>query len=535
MGLAGLYTASALAVLFVATLLLCARQLPLVWAALIEWRTGWSRDAALRSVLGSVLVLCGLVLIVVTTMVTLAPALAFDVNATHLPLVHHYASQHALRTPSYLAYGFFPQSIEVLMTAGYIFGGDAAAQMLPPVFFALALMTAYRIGRLCGFDRFASFTGVVFAAATPFLHWTGSVAKNDMALAFFVLVALLGYLRWRETQDFRWVWAAAFFLAAAAGVKHIVVFAVPPLALLFLHALVRQRAPLRQAVVLIAVFLCFGLFWHARTWILTGNPIYPQTAAVAVQPVARYQGSVWSNLILPYLRFPRRVFFEGQRYFESPLNQPLGIMLALFAPFWFIIRRITAAEAACLLFCGLYLAYWFFAIEMVRYAIAPILILSVLTAGRLIGFWRQASKPIQFLVVMASSYVLLFGLLGIAIVEVNAPQLRLFAFRIDRTGYLREALIPYRSLEFVRRTSHPGDCVYAIEACSVVYAPDPSTFDCAMTLKVPAQQILGLIDKKNYRFLVVTTGHPEVVPSGWERAYRDESYEVYTRVPATSP
>jgi hypothetical protein len=530
MGLAGLYTSGALAALFTATLLLSARHLPDIWRAIVESKNAWVTEAEFRSPLGSLLVLFTVVLVVLTLMVTLAPSLSFDVNALHLPLVHYYASQHSLRTPFYLPYGYYPQSMEVLMTAGYILGGDAAAQMLPPVFFALALVTAYRIGRLCGFDRFASYAGVVFSAATPFIHGAGSVAKNDFALAFFILAAVLGYLRWRGTQNFHWVLAAAFFLAAAAGEKHIVIFAIPPLAVLFLHAALRQRTPLREAAMLAAIFLCFGLFWHARTWVLTGNPLYPQTASVAAKGVVPYHSPIWTNVILPYLRFPWRVFFHGQRYFESPLNQPLGITLALCVPFWLIVRkRITAAEAACLLFCGLYFAYWFITVEMLRFAIAPFLILYVLTVSRFVAFWRQASKPIQFSVLLASSYTLLFGLLGVAIIEVNAPQLRYFAFRIDRTGYLREALLPYRAIEFVRRASNPGDLVFGIEACAGVYAPDPSTFDCVMTVHKPPQEILGLINGKDHRFLVMPRGHPELVPPGWRKAYSDEAYEVFTR------
>jgi hypothetical protein len=528
LGLAGLYTPTALVVFFAAALSFGGRQLPGIWAALIAAKNGWAKEAEFQSLFGSLLVLCSLALIVMGTMVILAPSLAFDVLASHLPLAHYYASRHALRTPSYLPYGYYPQSIEVLMTAGYVLGGDGAAQMLPPVFFALALMAAYRIGRLCGFDRFASFAGVVFSAGIPFLHWTGSVAKNDLALAFFILAALLGYLRWLNARDFRWVLAAAFFLASAAGVKHIVIFAIPPLSLLFLHAAWSQPARLRSVAALAGIFIVFGLFWHTRTWLLTGNPVYPAAPAAATTAATTYHGSVWRQLILPYLRFSWDVFFRGRRYFESPLDQPLGITLVLFAPLCLLVRRrIAAAEIACLLFCGLYLAYWAATVEMIRYAVSPFIVLCVLVTGRLIAFWRAAPNSIGFSVLIASAYALLFGLFGIAIQELNAPQLSYFAFRIDKPEYLREALATYRALEFVRWASHPGDRVFSVDACSVAYVRDPAAFDCTMDMNHAPREIRARIEAKDYRFLIVPLNHPELVPAGWDKAYSDKSYDVY--------
>jgi hypothetical protein len=527
LGLAGLYTPAALGAFFAAALLLGARQLPGIGATLIAAENGWTHEMEFRSLFGSLLVLVSLALVVMSTMVILAPSLAFDVLAAHLPLVHNYASQHALRTPSYLPYGYYPQNIEVLMTAGYVLGGDGAAQMLPPVFFALALVAAYRIGRLCGFDRFASFAGVVFSAAIPFLHWTGSVAKNDLALAFFILAALLGYLRWLKARNFQWVLAAAFFLASAAGVKHIVIFAIPPLSLLFLHAAWSQRARLRSVAALAVTFMVFGLFWHTRTWLLTGNPVYPAAAAAATRAAVRYHGSVWQHVIFPYLRFLWEIFFRGRRYFESPLNQPLGIALVLFAPLWLLVRRrIAAAEMACLLFCGLYLAYWAATVDMIRYAVSPFILLTVLVTGRLIAFWRAMPKSIGFSVLIASAYALLFGLFGIAIQELNAPQLSYFAFRIDKPGYLREALATYRALEFVRQASQPGDRVFSVDACSVAYVRDPAAFDCTMWTHQAPPEIRAQIAAKDYHFLIVPSNHTELAPTGWGKVYGDKSFDV---------
>jgi hypothetical protein len=165
----------------------------------------------------------------------------------------------------------------------------------------------------------------------------------------------------------------------------------------------------------------------------------------------------------------------------------------------------------------------------------PRKVLSVLVTGRLIAFWRAMPNSIGFSVLTASAYSLLFGMLGIAILELNAPQLSYFAFRIDKPGYLREALTTYGALEFVNQASQPGDRVFGVDACSVAYVRDPSAFDCTMRTHQTPREIRARIEAKDYRFLIVPSNHPELAPTGWGKAYRDKSYDVLQKTSGSAP
>jgi len=527
LGLAGRYSVPAFLTCILLFLLMGAREIPALWTAFGQLHRGWAGTTELRGWGGTLITVFGAAFVTCSVMVILAPSLAYDVLRVHLPLVHYYAAQHALRTPPYLSYGYFPQGVETLMTMGYVLAGDAAAQMLPPVYFALAMLMGYRIGRMCGLSQFAALTGTLFAAATPLVHWTGSVAKNDLALAFFMLAALHGYLRWRESGDFHSVLAGAFFLAIGAGVKHSVVYAVPPIALLYAHAAIGQPRPVRALAKLAAIFVVFGTFWIARTWLLTGNPAYPFSPEAAL---AGKDATYPWTLAVHFLRLPWDIHFRGRGYFESPLDNPMGIALVLFVPLWALARRkLNRAEGACLLFCALYLPYWALVQGQPRFAIAPILILQVLTAGRVIQFCRGRRPVVRLSLYAASVYALLFGLLGAAIVEINTPQLRYFAGRIDKPEYLREALLPYRAVEFVHDRAHPGDPVLSAEACPFVYAPNPGVFDCIWPVDLGRDNLDALLQRRNYRFLIVPVSRAGEVPGGWQPAYTDESYLIYTR------
>jgi hypothetical protein len=463
-------------------------------------------------------------------MVILAPSLAYDVVRAHLPLVHVYASQHALYTPSYLTYGFFPQAVEMLMTLGYTLGGDPAAQMLPPVYFALALLMVFRIGRICGLGPFPALAGMVFAGTMPFLHWTGSVAKNDLAFAFFVLAALYGYLRWRESADFRWILLGAFFLAMAAGVKDAIVLAAPPLIWLFISAARREPSPVRAIASVAFILLLFGGFWHIRTLLLTGHLVYPLPVGMALSVRGVSRG--WWSVVARCAAVPWEFLFQGRRFFESPLDYPMGIFLTLFVPLWALSRRkINRLEITCLGFSGAYMLYWALVIGRSRFAIAPLSIVCVLTAGAMAHFYRTASRTVKISIVAASAYALLFALLASAIVEINAPQLLYFAGRIDKAGYLRRAMLPYRTLEFLHKDAHSGDAVFSAGNCAVAYAPDPSGFDCILESPRLGDIVKTAMAERKYRYLILPAGHSHLAPPDWPAVYADESFQVYRRDP----
>lgn len=527
LGVAAWYWAWAFVTCLVVFLLLGRRDLPFLWIHFVQIHRAWGVSATWSGWLGTLAVISAIAFGACSLLVILAPSLAYDVLRIHLPLAHSYAAQHALHVPPYLSYGYFPQGVETLMTLGYALAGDPAAQMLPPVYFMLTLLAAFRIGRLCGLSRPGALAGVLFIAATPVIHWTGSVPKNDLAVAFFTLAALLVYLIGRQSGHFQNVLAGAFFLAMAVGIKFSVVYAIPPLVLLFSFAAAKQPRPWRAFLKLAVILLVFGAIWPARTWLITGNPAYPFTPAVAV---STKNASGWEALAVRCLRLPWEIHFHGRAYFESPLEYPMGIALVLFFPVWVLAwRKLNPAERACLFFCALYVPYWAVVQGEPRFAIAPICILLVLTAGRIFMFCRGRRALVRFSLFAASAYALLFGLLGAAITEINAPQFKYLAHRIDRQEYLRETLAPYSALEFLKSVAHPGDPVLSVAACPLLYAPDPAVFDCVWPAEFAGKDLPTFLQRREDRFLILPMPRTNPLPPGWHQIYSDKSYSVYAR------
>jgi hypothetical protein len=270
------------------------------------------------------------------------------------------------------------------------------------------------------------------------------------------------------------------------------------------------------------VFAVCGLGWYLRTFLLTGNPVYPERLGRAVSHLP--QGDDSPDAVERFTRLPWRLVFAGQNYFDCVTPNPLGVTLAVFLPFWvFVRRRRKTAEAVAACFVGVYLVYWAITWVYIRHAIPALSLLTAMLA------WRVAEDR-RLVTRLATAWCLLFALLPVMIQEINAPQIRYFARRLNRDGYLREAIGTYRSLEFLRRNARPGEPVYSIGNCSRLYAPAPEFFLCPMD-RTP-EQIRGDLVQGNYPWVILPASLAQPLP-GLRPVYADESFRVY-RGPAVA-
>jgi hypothetical protein len=549
LGLAGGYYRATVAALLALPCLALWRDLRTLPGRVLAIFRRWSTEPEFAQPLGGILAVFAALLMACGTAVALAPSLTFDVLGMHLPAVQYYAARHILQPLPLLDYSYFPQGGEVLMTVAFLLGGQAAAQLLSPLCFLLVLLLLYATARRCSIGPLAAFAGCVLGASFPFLHWTGSVAKNDMLMALLQLTALYAYLRWRESRNFRWILAGVFLVAMSFAVKHVALFGAIPLGLFYLSVAWRQARRWRALAALVLVFAAFGLEWHVRTYVLTGNALYPETFHRGTTVLPGAPGLGRADRVLRFLAVPYLVHFLGRKAFESPSDNPAGVALIVLAPLVLLLRRKTpvAAERACLWFAALYLIYWASHAPVLRYAMAPLLILMPLIAARCVALAEALGRWAGGLLAGALAYSLLFSLCVAMILEINGSQFRYFAFRIDRSEYLREALRTYGSLESLRAPWKAGDQAFGVGNCSRAYSPDAASMGCYMPHRdvyspSDAARILGLLHAHDYRFLIAPEDPiRQTIVDGlgpaWRAIpfYRDSYFTVYELSGASEP
>ncbi len=430
----------------------------------------WGQLEDLRRPAAGILIPFAVILAACTTVLMLAPTLSWDAMKMHLPLSQYYLQVHGLVPKPHLDYSFFPQATESLFAFAWALGGQTAAQLCAPLFFVLTLLAAWILARDCGADAEGALAGVVLAASLPVLHWAESVPKTDAEVTFFVLCSLVAALRWRAEHEFKWVQAGVLFLACGFATKDLAFLGAIPLSVVFLPAAWRQPRRWRAFASLILIFLLVALVWNVRRLVLTGNPISPLAPGRSMVPGWPPDPSL-GGTILRMLRLPWDLHFHGHDFSETVLIAPLGIVFFVFWPIWLFTGRPRSPERICLGFAITTFLLWGWLSPYVRYAIAPLAVIAVLTGARLARFWRTAPMITRASVAAACLWVLIPAVCASMIVEINAPQLRYVAGAIGRDDYLDQALITYPSLAWLRDHTSPAEHILGLENCSDVYAP----------------------------------------------------------------
>jgi 4-amino-4-deoxy-L-arabinose transferase-like glycosyltransferase len=475
-------------------------------------------------------VLCG-------TIAALAPSLVMDALKMHLPAAQSYVAVHALQPVSVLDYSYYPQGYEVLIASLYALGAQPAAQMITPIFFFALLLVIFEIAKLCAFDSAGILAGVASILMTPFILWDGSQVKNDAELALFQLAALYCCLRWRASEKRGWLVLGAILLAASFGIKHIAAFGAVPLVLLFIAPLYRKPRGVRTAAAFFLLLAVLGFYWHTRTFLLTGDPLYPRQVEEAVTPrsKAARSGGSW---LRRRLEVPWRLQFNGTRNgFESPLRSPMGIMLLTLAPLALLApRKRNSSRIACWFYCAVYILLWGSRMTTLRYALAPIAMLIVLVAAKAKEAydqdWAVAPGAVRFSIAAAFAGTLAYGLLGTILVEIVPGQLPLLAGRSSRGEYLRTNLPGYGALQSLGRMN-PNAAVLAVDACGRAYAPNPVTSACTVGGPHGAQRhVQKLLNRYDFQYVVLPVDWDDdergMLFTGWkaEDVYTDRDWRA---------
>ncbi len=523
LGMAGLYYRPVFAALLAAPLVAFPRQVVGLGSSMAALARGWMRpeegDGAERSlavVFGVALGACGMT-------AALAPSVAFDAIRLHLPAAAYYQAIHAVRPLPFNDYSYFPQGMETLMAMAGSLGGQTAEQLIAFAFFALSVMMCHALARRAGFPAGAAALGAVAAASMPFAHWTGSMAKNDLAVAFFELAALYALIRAAGEPEGRWLPLAALLMGLAFEVKYTAVYGALPLGLMMAYQAWRSPGRWKKLAAVGALAAAAALPWPARAWVLTGNPAYPQRVGRAAEMQVAQPGLGMGAKLLHTAQTPWTMEFGRQPHFNSVLRTPMGVVLALFFPALVLAGGWNGAGRRCLFFAGGYFVYWAAVWPVLRFGAAWAMVavtLAVAAAMRICakpGWARRAELAAAF-------YGLAFSLSGAMIIELNAPQAVLFTGRIGRAEYLRRALEPYHSMEALGRLAGPRDMVLGVGSCAALYAPYPWRYVCREA-EAPQAEIRAELERGGYRWLVA----PQAWMSGGRAkpAWTGDGYAIY--------
>lgn len=164
----------------------------------------------------------------------------------------------------------FPFLIQMLFTLGLMLNGYALADLLHLTTAALTVILLLVVGARRSGPVAGRIAALAFATS-PIVVWEAGAAYIDLGFTFYTFLAVAALLDYRDARQPAWAALAGIAMGLALGVKAI---ALAPCFLAGL-LLAAERTPLKHLMRYALAALIVGCPFYVKSWVQTGNPVYP--------------------------------------------------------------------------------------------------------------------------------------------------------------------------------------------------------------------------------------------------------------------
>jgi 4-amino-4-deoxy-L-arabinose transferase-like glycosyltransferase len=377
----------------------------------------------------------------------------------------------------------------------------------------LAVLAAGLLARR-HFSRKSGAPAMLVLASTPVVGWLCTVSYVDLGPLFYTTLGLsffLDWLRQRERGRTYAVWAGVCLgLAMAMKMQSLLFWAV--LVAVALWSWWRGRAcrrlPFGQVVAFAAVAALVAAPWYVKSWVWTGNPVYPFAYSV-------FGGKEWSTWQAQQYTYAQQSWGPGelppveeywklpplQRAFLGP-HRPDHLLLAPFyltfypwydidkgagqlntilygcagplylalLPLLFLIRRRRRAWAVIGWALIPVVLWWLWSAQYTRYFLSGLGWLAAPAAWAALRLARRGVVQ-RWVVGLALAAVLALAI-GVSLAR-EVALLPLFTGQATREEYLSASLPPYRPSLWLNQAMQPGDQVIVYGEPRLFYLDRP--------------------------------------------------------------
>jgi hypothetical protein len=212
----------------------------------------------------------------------LAPEIEYDALWYHLWLPQQWLQQGRMVDLVQEYISLYPLHWELLYGAGLVMAGAGAAKLLAFACLPLGCLLVYQLARRFTPGAPAWLAAALFAS-TPIVLWEATTAYVDLALAFFIGLAVYASLAYLEERSRTWLALAAVLFGLSLAIKHLALLVwAPAMAGLALY-LWREGRSWRAAwpaFAMAGLSLLVPLPWYLRSYLASGNPFFPDLYAV---------------------------------------------------------------------------------------------------------------------------------------------------------------------------------------------------------------------------------------------------------------
>jgi hypothetical protein len=320
----------------------------------------------------------------------------------------------------------YPLTWELMFGAAMTLGGVVGAKLLHfaclPLLGLLVWLAARRF-----FPRISAAAAVAFVVTTPTVLWESSTAYVDLALAVHAAAACYALARYAEKKDRSWGAIAALQFGLAAATKHLGVILTAVALLVFVLQAARGRRSVRvastNAFVIGLAAVVVPLPWYVRSWLASGNPVFPELFGVfGAYPAARWDALTEQGLAhfkahfgmgrspVALAALPWNITVHGARFGGS-----LGPLFLVLIPALVLAPRLRGAVSWLAIGIGGYIALWASPISsyQLRFLVPIVPPLALLAAASLRSLNLRAGQSVRHGAKALATIVMILGIMNL--------------------------------------------------------------------------------------------------------------------------
>jgi len=432
-----------------------------------SWNIDWRAAAPLLGFFAAA--------IAITLIGALAPATDNDYDGLfyHLAIPKVYLRDGGIHPIPWLSHSNFPFTLEMLYMLGLMLRGQVLAKLFHFGAGWLTALALFAFGRRWWSARAGAIAAALFAAI-PLVAWLMMSAYNELAFALFAFLAIFALARSRQAEEGGWLWVAALMCGLALGTKMlagaVVVFGVLALvwAAVWEHL---GRRGLVRVVGFAAVAAAVAAPWYVKSYLWTGNPVYPffyglfdgrWWNAQHAREYAQAQKAFGMGAgPLAFLALPWNLTMNPRWFFDQPnVLRPFNTWVMVFGPLLLalvpavlVVGPVGAAGRIALSFSLVYAAIWFVMTQNGRYlvpALPPLCAVGGLAADRLLDRKGAATSATVVALLLGLTSGLWAGYL------LARPAAPVALGRESQAAYLARVFPLYSSLDEINRLTPPN-------------------------------------------------------------------------------
>ncbi|MBA3053128.1 hypothetical protein KJ959_05965 [bacterium] len=254
---------------------------------------------------------------VVNLIGALTPETYYDSLVYHLAIPKWWLQNHKISVIPFINQSYYPLNMETLFAAVMSFSNSSGAKMIN-WFFAIATggmiyETAFLLTKKRGISLFSA----MIYYTTPLLMMQTWRTGNEIGQGFWEILMIFTLIKYLKNQNRLLLALSGAAMGLSLGAKHPAAISLLSVSAAFwLWHILKIKMPLKSTLKNHAIFLAFAILtsgpWYIRTFIATGNPLFPQFAG----KISDFRGDLREN-------------FETFTTDQPPITQPGKIVTAL--------------------------------------------------------------------------------------------------------------------------------------------------------------------------------------------------------------